>query len=181
MCSLLAFRSPRHATNAGARGGPSRSRLSRHHGEGSLKRLHTDVIDLYYQHRVDTEVPIEEVAGTMKGLISEGKIKHWGLSEAGVHTVRRAHAVQPVTAVESEYSLWWRRPEEALLPALEELGIGFVPFSPLSTVFCATSRCLKKAAAWCGCPIGGKVGGPLVHRSMSGSAKNRAVSSAWRA
>ena len=103
--------------------------------EGSLKRLNTDVIDLYYQHRVDTQVPIEDVAGTMKNLISEGKIKHWGLSEAGVQTVRRAHAVQPVTAVESEYSLWWRRPEEALLPALEELGIGFVPFSPLGKGF----------------------------------------------
>jgi aryl-alcohol dehydrogenase-like predicted oxidoreductase len=111
-----------------------RSRI-RQSVEGSLKRLQTDVIDLYYQHRVDTEVPIEEVAGTMKGLISEGKIKHWGLSEAGVHTVRRAHAIQPVTAVESEYSLWWRRPEEALLPALEELGIGFVPFSPLGKGF----------------------------------------------
>jgi len=103
--------------------------------EGSLKRLHTDVIDLYYQHRVDTQVPIEDVAGTIKNLIREGKIKHWGLSEAGVQTIRRAHAVQPVTAVESEYSLWWRRPEEALLPALEELGTGFVPFSPLGKGF----------------------------------------------
>jgi aryl-alcohol dehydrogenase-like predicted oxidoreductase len=103
--------------------------------EGSLKRLNTDVIDLYYQHRVDTQVPIEDVAGTMKDLIREGKIKHWGLSEAGVQTIRRAHAVQPVTAVQSEYSLWWRRPEEALLPALEELGIGFVPFSPLGKGF----------------------------------------------
>lgn len=103
--------------------------------EGSLKRLNTDVIDLYYQHRVDTQVPIEDVAGTMKALISEGKIKHWGLSEAGVQTIRRAHAVQPVTAVQSEYSLWWRRPEEGLLPALEELGIGFVPFSPLGKGF----------------------------------------------
>lgn len=103
--------------------------------EGSLKRLNTDVIDLYYQHRVDTQVPIEDVAGTIKDLIGEGKIKHWGLSEAGVQTVRRAHAVQPVTAVQSEYSLWWRRPEEALLPALEELGIGFVPFSPLGKGF----------------------------------------------
>ena len=111
---------------------PSRIRQS---VEGSLKRLQTDVIDLYYQHRVDTQVPVEDVAGTIKDLISEGKIKHWGLSEAGVHTVRRAHAVQPVTAVESEYSLWWRRPEEALLPALEELGIGFVPFSPLGKGF----------------------------------------------
>ncbi|MEH2063821.1 MAG: aldo/keto reductase [Nostoc sp.] len=103
--------------------------------EGSLKRLKTDVIDLYYQHRVDTQVPIEDVAGTIKDLIGEGKIKHWGLSEAGVQTVRRAHAVQPLTAVQSEYSLWWRRPEEALLPALEELGIGFVPFSPLGKGF----------------------------------------------
>ncbi len=103
--------------------------------EGSLKRLNTDVIDLYYQHRVDTQVPIEDVAGTIKDLISEGKIKHWGLSEAGVQTIRRAHAVQQLTAVESEYSLWWRRPEEALLPVLEELGIGFVPFSPLGKGF----------------------------------------------
>ena len=103
--------------------------------EGSLKRLNTDVIDLYYQHRVDTQVPIEEVAGTIKDLIGEGKIKHWGLSEAGVQTIRRAHAVQPLAAVESEYSLWWRRPEEALLPVLEELGIGFVPFSPLGKGF----------------------------------------------
>ena len=111
---------------------PSRVRES---VEGSLKRLNTDVIDLYYQHRVDPQVPIEDVAGTMKELISEGKIKHWGLSEAGVQTIRRAHAIHPVTAVESEYSLWWRRPEEALLPALEELGIGFVPFSPLGKGF----------------------------------------------
>jgi len=103
--------------------------------EGSLKRLQTDVIDLYYQHRVDPNVPIEDVAGTMKELIREGKIKHWGLSEPGVQTVRRAHAVQPVTAVESEYSMWWRQPEEALLPALDELGIGFVPFSPLGKGF----------------------------------------------
>jgi aryl-alcohol dehydrogenase-like predicted oxidoreductase len=99
--------------------------------EGSLKRLKVDVIDLYYQHRVDPEVPIEEVAGTVKDLIREGKVKHFGLSEAGVQTIRRAHAVQSVTAVESEYSLWWRRPEEELLPTVEELGIGFVPFSPL--------------------------------------------------
>src|SRR6266481_6333403 len=103
--------------------------------EGSLKRLNTDVIDLYYQHRVDTQVPIEDVAGTMKDLIREGKIKHWGLSEAGVQTVRRAHAVQPVTAVQSEYSLWWRDPEAEVLSALEELGIGFVPFSPLGKGF----------------------------------------------
>jgi len=111
---------------------PSRIRQS---VEGSLKRLKTDVIDLYYQHRVDANVPIEDVAGAMKDLIREGKIKHWGLSEPGVQTVRRAHVVQPVTAVESEYSLWWRRPEEAMLPALDELGIGFVPFSPLGKGF----------------------------------------------
>jgi aryl-alcohol dehydrogenase-like predicted oxidoreductase len=103
--------------------------------EGSLKRLKSDVIDLYYQHRVDTTIPIEDVAGTIKDLILEGKVKHWGLSEAGVQTIRRAHAVQPVTAVESEYSLWWRRPEEELLATLEELGIGFVPFSPLGKGF----------------------------------------------
>ena len=103
--------------------------------EGSLKRLRTDVIDLYYQHRVDPTVPIEEVAGTVKELIAQGKVKHFGMSEAGVGTIRRAHAVQPLTAVQSEYSLWWRRPEEALLPTLEELGIGFVPFSPLGKGF----------------------------------------------
>jgi aryl-alcohol dehydrogenase-like predicted oxidoreductase len=103
--------------------------------EGSLKRLKTDYIDLYYQHRVDTNTPIEEVAGTIQGLIKEGKVKHWGLSEAGVKTIRRAHSVQPLTAVESEYSLWWRRPEEELIPTLEELGIGFVSFSPLGKGF----------------------------------------------
>src|ERR1700710_862684 len=103
--------------------------------EASLKRLRTDHIDLFYQHRVDPNVPIEDVAGTIKDLIKEGKIKHWGLSEAGVKTIRRAHAVQPVAAVQSEYSLWWRKPEEELLPALEELGIGFVPFSPLGKGF----------------------------------------------
>src|SRR6266704_2077323 len=103
--------------------------------EGSLKRLRTDVIDLYYQHRVDPNVPIEDVAGTIKDLIRQGKVKHFGMSEAGVRTIRRAHAVQTVTAVQSEYSLWWRRPEEELLPALEELGIGFVPFSPLGKGF----------------------------------------------
>ncbi len=103
--------------------------------EGSLKRLSVDTIDLYYQHRVDTNVPIEDVAGTVKELIKEGKVKHFGLSEAGVQTIRRAHAVQPVTALQSEYSLWWRRPEEQVLPALEELGIGFVPFSPLGKGF----------------------------------------------
>ncbi|MEC0184163.1 aldo/keto reductase [Paenibacillus peoriae] len=99
--------------------------------EQSLQRLKTEVIDLYYQHRVDPDIPIEEVAGAVQDLIREGKVKHWGLSEAGVKTIRRAHAVQPLAAVQSEYSLWWRRPEEELLPTLEELGIGFVPFSPL--------------------------------------------------
>jgi aryl-alcohol dehydrogenase-like predicted oxidoreductase len=103
--------------------------------EASLKRLRTDVIDLFYQHRVDPNVPIEDVAGAVKDLIQQGKVKHFGLSEAGVQTIRRAHRVQPVTAVQSEYSLWWRRPEEELLPALEELGIGFVPFSPLGKGF----------------------------------------------
>src|SRR5256884_5912230 len=103
--------------------------------EGSLKRLRTDVLDLYYQHRVDPNVPIEDVAGTVKELIAQGKVKHFGMSEAGVRTIRRAHAVQPVTAVQSEYSLWWRRPEEELLPTLEELAIGFVPFSPLGKGF----------------------------------------------
>jgi aryl-alcohol dehydrogenase-like predicted oxidoreductase len=103
--------------------------------EDSLRRLKVDAIDLFYQHRVDPQVPIEEVAGAVKDLISEGKVKHFGLSEAGVQTIRRAHAVQPVTAVQSEYSLWWRRPEEQLLPTLEELGIGLVPFSPLGKGF----------------------------------------------
>jgi len=99
--------------------------------EGSLRRLKTEVIDLYYQHRVDPEVPIEDVAGTIRDLIAEGKVKHFGLSEAGVQTVRRAHAVQPVTALQSEYSMWWREPEAEMIPTLEALGIGFVPFSPL--------------------------------------------------
>jgi aryl-alcohol dehydrogenase-like predicted oxidoreductase len=99
--------------------------------EGSLKRLKVETIDLYYQHRVDPNVPIEEVAGVIQDLIKEGKIRHWGLSEAGVETIRRAHAVQPLTAIQSEYSMMWRSPEEELLPTLEELGIGFVPFSPL--------------------------------------------------
>ena len=103
--------------------------------EGSLKRLKIKTIDLLYQHRVDPNVPIEEVAGAVKELIQEGKVKHWGLSEAGVETIRRAHKVQPLTAVQSEYSMWWRRPEEELLPTLEELGIGFVPFSPLGKGF----------------------------------------------
>lgn len=103
--------------------------------EGSLRRLKTDVIDLLYQHRVDPDVPIEDVAGTVKDLIAEGKVKHFGLSEAGVQTIRRAHAVQPVTALQSEYSMWWRQPEQEILPLLEELGIGFVPFSPLGKGF----------------------------------------------
>jgi aryl-alcohol dehydrogenase-like predicted oxidoreductase len=101
----------------------------------SLKRLRTDVIDLFYQHRVDPDVPIENVAGAVKDLIHEGKVKHFGLSEPGVQTIRRAHAVQPVAAVQNEYSLWWRKPEEEVLPTLEELGIGFVPFSPLGRGF----------------------------------------------
>jgi aryl-alcohol dehydrogenase-like predicted oxidoreductase len=101
----------------------------------SLKRLRVDAIDLFYQHRVDPDVPIEDVAGAVKDLIKEGKVKHFGLSEAGVGTIRRAHAVQPVTAIQSEYSLWWRRPEEEVLPTLEELGIGFVPYSPLGKGF----------------------------------------------
>lgn len=103
--------------------------------EASLQRLRIDVIDLFYQHRVDSAVPIEEVAGAVKDLIQEGKVKHFGLSEAGVQTIRRAHAVQPVTALQSEYSLWWRRPEEEILPTLEELGIGMVPYSPLGKGF----------------------------------------------
>ena len=113
----------------------SRPERIRQSVEGSLKRLRTDVIDLYYQHRVDPTVPIEDVAGTVKELIQEGKVKHFGMSEAGVKTIRRAHAVQPLTAVQSEYSLWWLRPEDELIPTLEELGIGFVPFSPLGKGF----------------------------------------------
>src|SRR6059036_462017 len=103
--------------------------------EASLKRLRVDAIDLFYQHRVDPDVPIEDVAGAVKDLIRQGKVKHFGLSEAGAQTIRRAHAIQPVTAVQSEYSLWWRQPEENVLPTLEELGIGFVPFSPLGKGF----------------------------------------------
>ena len=103
--------------------------------EGSLKRLQVDAIDLYYQHRVDPQVPIEDVAGAVKELTRQGKVKHFGLSEAGVQTIRRAHAVQPVTALQSEYSLWWRKPEEEVIPTLEELGIGLVPFSPLGKGF----------------------------------------------
>jgi aryl-alcohol dehydrogenase-like predicted oxidoreductase len=108
----------------------SRPETIRSSVENSLRRLRTDRIDLLYQHRVDPDVPIEEVAGTVKELIEQGKVHHFGLSEAGAQTIRRAHAVQPVTAVQSEYSLWWREPEEQILPTLEELGIGFVPFSP---------------------------------------------------
>ncbi|MCU1230319.1 MAG: aldo/keto reductase, partial [Acidobacteria bacterium] len=103
--------------------------------EGSLKRLRVETIDLLYQHRVDPDVPIEDVAGAVKDLIQQGKVKHFGMSEAGAQTIRRAHAVQPVTALQSEYSLWWRRPEEEIIPTLEELGIGFVPFSPLGKGF----------------------------------------------
>ena len=113
----------------------SRPENIRQVAEASLRRLKTDVIDLFYQHRVDPDVPIEDVAGTVKELIQEGKVKHFGLSEAGVETIRRAHAVQPVTALQSEYSLWWREPEQEVLPVLEELGIGFVPFSPLGKGF----------------------------------------------
>ena len=105
--------------------------------EGSLKRLRVEAIDLYYQHRVDPAVSIEDVAGTVKDLIAEGKVKHFGLSEAGVETIRRAHAVQPVAALQSEYSLWWREPEREVIPTLEALGIGFVPFSPLGKGFLA--------------------------------------------
>jgi aryl-alcohol dehydrogenase-like predicted oxidoreductase len=130
------------ATKFGIRVGPDGQQVqdSRPEGirqslEGSLKRLRVDAVDLYYQHRVDTNVPIEDVAGTVKDLIREGKVRHFGLSEPGVKTIRRAHAVQPVTAIQSEYSLWWRRPEEELLPTLEELGIGLVPFSPLGKGF----------------------------------------------
>ena len=113
----------------------SRPEYIRRMTEGSLKRLGVEAIDLYYQHRVDPQVPMEEVAGTVKELIAEGKVKRFGMSEAGVQAIRRAHAVQPVTALQSEYSLWWREPEEAILPVLEELGIGFVPFSPLGRGF----------------------------------------------
>ena len=116
-------------------GSDSRPERIREVADASLKRLKTDRIDLFYQHRVDPDVPIEDVAGTVRDLIRQGKVKHFGLSEAGVRTIRRAHAVQAVTAVQSEYSLWWRRPEEELLPTLEELGIGLVPFSPLGKGF----------------------------------------------
>jgi aryl-alcohol dehydrogenase-like predicted oxidoreductase len=113
----------------------SRPEHIREVAEASLKRLKTDIIDLFYQHRVDPNVPIEDVAGTVKDLIQQGKVRHFGLSEAGVQTIRRAHKVQPVTALQSEYSLWWREPEAEIIPTLEELGIGFVPFSPLGKGF----------------------------------------------
>ena len=113
----------------------SRPERIREVADAALKRLRTDVIDLFYQHRVDPKVPIEDVAGTVKDLIQQGKVKHFGLSEAGVQAIRRAHSVQPVTALQSEYSLWWREPEHEVLPTLEELGIGFVPFSPLGKGF----------------------------------------------
>ena len=129
------------ATKFGFEGGNSQGDLNsqpaniRKVADAALKRLRTDRIDLFYQHRVDPNVPIEDVAGTIKDLIQEGKVKHFGLSEAGVQTIRQAHAVQPVTALQSEYSLWWREPEAEILPTLEELGIGFVPFSPLGKGF----------------------------------------------
>jgi aryl-alcohol dehydrogenase-like predicted oxidoreductase len=113
----------------------SRPERIREHTEAALKRLRTDTIDLLYQHRVDPNVPIEDVAGTVKDLIAAGKVKHFGMSEAGVESIRRAHSVQPVTALQSEYSLWWREPEKEILPTLEELGIGFIPFSPLGKGF----------------------------------------------
>src|SRR5579863_3207770 len=116
-------------------GQDSRPENIRNVAEAALKRLRTDVIDIFYQHRVDPKVPIEDVAGTVKDLIREGKVKHFGMSEAGVATIRRAHAVQPVTALQSEYSLWWRKPEKEVIPTLEELGIGLVPYSPLGKGF----------------------------------------------
>jgi aryl-alcohol dehydrogenase-like predicted oxidoreductase len=119
----------------GQRGLDSRPAHIKEVAEASLKRLKVETIDLFYQHRVDPDVPIEDVAGAVKDLIQAGKVKHFGLSEAGVHTIRRAHAVQPVTALQSEYSIWWRKPEADVLPTLEELGIGFVPFSPLGKGF----------------------------------------------
>jgi aryl-alcohol dehydrogenase-like predicted oxidoreductase len=122
-------------TRPGAAGLNSRPEHIKQAVEGSLKRLKVDVIDLLYQHRVDPNVPIEDVAGTVKELIQAGKVKHFGLSEAGVQTIRRAHKVQPLTALQSEYSLWWREPEAEIIPTLEELGIGFVPFSPLGKGF----------------------------------------------
>jgi aryl-alcohol dehydrogenase-like predicted oxidoreductase len=129
------------ATKFGFKNGVANSGLDsrpehiRRVAEASLKRLRTDYIDLFYQHRVDPSVPIEDVAGALKELIQQGKVRHFGLSEAGIESIRRAHAVQPVTALQSEYSLWWREPEQTVLPVLEELGIGFVPFSPLGRGF----------------------------------------------
>ena len=122
-----------------ANGLDSRPERIRQVAEASLKRLRVDAIDLFYQHRVDPSVPIEDVAGTVRDLIAAGKVRHFGLSEAGTQTIRRAHAVQPIAAIQSEYSLWWRQPEEAVLPACEELGIGFVPYSPLGRGFLAGS------------------------------------------
>src|SRR6202050_4728896 len=122
-------------TRPGAAGVNGRPETIKKAVEGSLKRLKTDVIDLLYQHRVDPNVPIEDVAGAVKELIQAGKVKHFGMSEAGVKTIRRAHAVQPLTALQSEYSLWWRKPEQEVIPMLEELGIGFVPYSPLGKGF----------------------------------------------
>jgi len=134
---VIATKFGHNIDNEGRRlgGWNSRPERIRAVADASLKRLKTDVIDLFYQHRVDPDVPIEDVAGTVKDLIQAGKVKHFGLSEPGVATIRRAHAVQPIAAVQSEYSLWWRQPEDAVLPALEELGIGFVPFSPLGKGF----------------------------------------------
>src|SRR5690242_18946702 len=120
-----------------AKGLDSRPERIKQVAEEALKRLRTDRIDLFYQHRVDPKVPMEEVAGTVKNLIQQGKVKHFGMSEAGAQSIRKAHAVQPVTALQSEYSLWWREPEKEILPLLEELGIGFVPFSPLGKGFLA--------------------------------------------
>ena len=125
-----------HDLGPGGSGGlDSRPERIRQAAEGSLKRLRVDALDLFYQHRVDPDVPIEDVAGAVKDLIAQGKVKHFGLSEAGASTIRRAHAVQPVTAIQSEYSLWWRQPDTEVLPVCEELGIGFVPFSPLGRGF----------------------------------------------
>jgi aryl-alcohol dehydrogenase-like predicted oxidoreductase len=124
-----------HIENGKQSGVDSRPEHIKQVAEASLQRLKTDVIDLFYQHRVDDKVPIEEVAGAVKDLIQHGKVKHFGLSEAGAQTIRRAHKVQPVTALQSEYSLWWREPEKEIIPTLEELGIGFVPFSPLGKGF----------------------------------------------
>ena len=132
IATKFGFNTGEQGTSGGLNSRPENIRAV---AEASLKRLRTDRIDLFYQHRVDPSVPIEDVAGTVRDLIQEGKVKHFGLSEAGVDIIRRAHAVQPVTALQSEYSLWWREPEEVILPTLEELGIGFVPFSPLGKGF----------------------------------------------